>query len=183
MKRTTFATAGIAALAFATLAAPAPAEAQYRQKITNDAAKCAAGSFASPSKCAGRAVAASSGRADGTEPSATGRAYIAVASTAGRSGRVRPRASDHPAATSVHRAPHSPHRRVRSAAGRRHERDDDAGLLRDSGGDERRGAQVFLQRGCARTTRHAAQACDPPGSIPLRARARDLFGRVVRASG
>ena len=43
MKRTTFATAGIAALAFATLAAPAPAEAQYRQKITNDAAKCAAG--------------------------------------------------------------------------------------------------------------------------------------------
>jgi uncharacterized protein (DUF2141 family) len=29
MKRTTFATAGIAALAFATLAAPAPAEAQY----------------------------------------------------------------------------------------------------------------------------------------------------------
>jgi hypothetical protein len=82
----------------------------------------------------------------------------------------------------VHRAPHSPHRRVRSAAGRRHERDDDAGLLRDSGGDERRGAQVFLQRGCARTTRHANQACDPPGSLPLRARARDLFGRVVRAS-
>jgi hypothetical protein len=25
--------------------------------------------------------------------------------------------------------------------------------------------------------------CDPPGSIPLRTRARDLFGRVVRASG
>jgi uncharacterized protein (DUF2141 family) len=43
MKRTTFATAGIAALAFATLAAPAPAEAQYRQKITIDAAKCAGG--------------------------------------------------------------------------------------------------------------------------------------------
>ena len=43
MNRNLVATVGIATLAIAGLAAPAPAEAQYRQKITNDAAKCAAG--------------------------------------------------------------------------------------------------------------------------------------------
>ena len=43
MYRTTFAAIGISALALTALAAPAPAEAQYRQKITNDAGKCAAG--------------------------------------------------------------------------------------------------------------------------------------------
>ncbi len=43
MTRTFIATAGVAALALGGLAAPAPAAAQYRQKIANDAAKCAAG--------------------------------------------------------------------------------------------------------------------------------------------
>lgn len=43
MTRTIFATAGLAALALGGLAAPALAAAQYRQKISNDAAKCAAG--------------------------------------------------------------------------------------------------------------------------------------------
>ena len=43
MKRTLVATTGLAALALTALAAPAPAEAQYRQKISNNAAKCAAG--------------------------------------------------------------------------------------------------------------------------------------------
>jgi uncharacterized protein (DUF2141 family) len=43
MTRTFIATAGLAALALSGLAAPAPAAAQYRQKISNDAAKCAAG--------------------------------------------------------------------------------------------------------------------------------------------
>ena len=43
MNRTFIATAGIAALALAGLTASAPAAAQYRQKISNDAAKCAAG--------------------------------------------------------------------------------------------------------------------------------------------
>ncbi len=43
MNRNLVATVGIATLAIAGLAAPVPAEAQYRQKITNDAAKCAAG--------------------------------------------------------------------------------------------------------------------------------------------
>lgn len=43
MNRTFIAATGIAALALTALAAPAPAEAQYRQKITNDAGKCAAG--------------------------------------------------------------------------------------------------------------------------------------------
>ncbi|MBX7481729.1 DUF2141 domain-containing protein [Qipengyuania qiaonensis] len=43
MNRTFVAVTGIAALALTALAAPAPAEAQYRQKITNDASKCAAG--------------------------------------------------------------------------------------------------------------------------------------------
>ena len=43
MKRTLVATVGIATLAIAGLAAPAPAEAQYRQKISNNPAKCAAG--------------------------------------------------------------------------------------------------------------------------------------------
>ena len=37
------ATTGLAALALTALAAPAPAEAQYRQKISNNPAKCAAG--------------------------------------------------------------------------------------------------------------------------------------------
>jgi uncharacterized protein (DUF2141 family) len=44
MNRTLIATTGIAALALTALAAPAPAEAQYRQKISNDASKCKAGS-------------------------------------------------------------------------------------------------------------------------------------------
>ena len=44
MNRTFIATTGIAALALTALAAPAPAEAQYRQKISNDASKCKAGS-------------------------------------------------------------------------------------------------------------------------------------------
>ena len=43
MKRTLVATTGLAALALTALAAPAPAEAQYRQKISNNPAKCAAG--------------------------------------------------------------------------------------------------------------------------------------------
>mgnify|MGYP000427465186 FL=1 len=43
MKRTLIATTGLAALALTALAAPAPAEAQYRQKISNNPAKCAAG--------------------------------------------------------------------------------------------------------------------------------------------
>lgn len=43
MKRTLVATTGLAALALTALAAPAPAEAQYRQKISNNLAKCAAG--------------------------------------------------------------------------------------------------------------------------------------------
>ena len=43
MKRTLVATTGLAALALTALAAPAPAEAQYRQKISNNAATCAAG--------------------------------------------------------------------------------------------------------------------------------------------
>ena len=43
MKRTLVATTGFAALALTALAAPAPAEAQYRQKISNNPAKCAAG--------------------------------------------------------------------------------------------------------------------------------------------
>ncbi|MBX7501334.1 DUF2141 domain-containing protein [Qipengyuania sp. YG27] len=43
MTRTFIATAGVAALALGALSAPAPAAAQYRQKISNDAAKCAAG--------------------------------------------------------------------------------------------------------------------------------------------
>ena len=43
MKRTLVATTGLAALALTALAAPAPAEAQYRQKISNTPAKCAAG--------------------------------------------------------------------------------------------------------------------------------------------
>lgn len=43
MNRTLIATTGIAALALAGLTASAPAAAQYRQKIGNDAAKCAAG--------------------------------------------------------------------------------------------------------------------------------------------
>ena len=53
MNRNLVATVGIATLAIAGLAAPAPAEAQYRQKITNDAAKCAAG--AGPAASPGRA--------------------------------------------------------------------------------------------------------------------------------
>ncbi len=44
MNRNLIATTGIAALALSALAAPAPADAQYRQKISNDASKCAAGS-------------------------------------------------------------------------------------------------------------------------------------------
>lgn len=44
MNRTFIATTGIAALALTALAAPSPAEAQYRQKISNDASKCKAGS-------------------------------------------------------------------------------------------------------------------------------------------
>ena len=43
MKRSLVATTGLAALALTALAAPAPAEAQYRQKISNNPAKCAAG--------------------------------------------------------------------------------------------------------------------------------------------
>ena len=43
MKRTLVATTGLAALALTALAAPAPAEAQYRKKISNNPAKCAAG--------------------------------------------------------------------------------------------------------------------------------------------
>ena len=43
MKRPLVATTGLAALALTALAAPAPAEAQYRQKISNNPAKCAAG--------------------------------------------------------------------------------------------------------------------------------------------
>lgn len=43
MKRTLVATTGLAALALTALAAPAPAEAQYRQKISNNPAKCATG--------------------------------------------------------------------------------------------------------------------------------------------
>ncbi len=43
MKRTLVATTGLGALALTALAAPAPAEAQYRQKISNNPAKCAAG--------------------------------------------------------------------------------------------------------------------------------------------
>ena len=43
MKRTLVATTGLAALALTALAAPAPAEAQYRQKISNNPAKCAGG--------------------------------------------------------------------------------------------------------------------------------------------
>ncbi|WP_226698265.1 DUF2141 domain-containing protein [Qipengyuania flava] len=43
MKRTLVATTGLAALALTALAAPAPAEAQYRQKISNNPAKCAVG--------------------------------------------------------------------------------------------------------------------------------------------
>lgn len=44
MNRSLIATSGIAALALTALASPAPAEAQYRQKISNDASKCTAGS-------------------------------------------------------------------------------------------------------------------------------------------
>lgn len=44
MDRRTLTAAGVAALALTGLAAPAPAEAQYRQKITHDASKCAGGS-------------------------------------------------------------------------------------------------------------------------------------------
>ena len=40
MKPTTIAASGIAALSLAALAAPAPAEAQYREKITHDPSKC-----------------------------------------------------------------------------------------------------------------------------------------------
>ncbi len=43
MKRTLVATTGLAEIALTALAAPAPAEAQYRQKISNNPAKCAAG--------------------------------------------------------------------------------------------------------------------------------------------
>jgi uncharacterized protein (DUF2141 family) len=43
MKRTLPAALGVGALALAALAAPSPAEAQYRQKIAHDPSKCAAG--------------------------------------------------------------------------------------------------------------------------------------------
>ncbi|MEX0343174.1 MAG: DUF2141 domain-containing protein [Erythrobacter sp.] len=43
MDRRNLIVAGIAGLALAGLAAPSPAEAQYRQKIRHDASKCAAG--------------------------------------------------------------------------------------------------------------------------------------------
>ncbi|MBO6769694.1 MAG: DUF2141 domain-containing protein [Erythrobacter sp.] len=43
MDRKTLTAVGIAGLALAGLAAPAPADAQYREKITHDASKCAAG--------------------------------------------------------------------------------------------------------------------------------------------
>ena len=43
MTRTLLATAGLASLALAGLATSGPAAAQYRQKIANDAAKCAPG--------------------------------------------------------------------------------------------------------------------------------------------
>ena len=43
MKRTKIAASGIVALSLAGLAVSTPADAQYRQKITHDASKCAAG--------------------------------------------------------------------------------------------------------------------------------------------
>ncbi len=43
MTRTIFATTGLAALALAGLSTAAPAAAQYRQKIANDASRCGAG--------------------------------------------------------------------------------------------------------------------------------------------
>ena len=43
MNRNLIATTGIAALALTALAAPAPADAQYRQTISHDPAKCASG--------------------------------------------------------------------------------------------------------------------------------------------